>query len=139
MLIANQPEIVATYVGAGLGLVFQQPFTAIGWVVELPNGQWRLVGGAVFNDYNGHNVEVSVYGPRALTRQSLRETLRYVFGQLKCLRLTAKTKRGNTTMRRLLPRLGFKWEGEMKQYFGPQKAENALVYRMTSEAAKKWM
>lgn len=136
-LIIGQDEIIATFVGQGLGLTFYPPLTTLGWVQELPGEKWRLSGGAVFNDYNGSNIEISIYG--RLTRQSLRESLGYVFVQLKCLRLTAKTRRGNARMRRLLPRLGFKWEGEMKNYFGPTKADSALVFRMDAKAAERWM
>lgn len=138
-LIVGQDQIIATFVGQGLGLTFNPPLTTLGWVQELPGEKWRLVGGAVFNDYNGSNIEISIYGPQALNRQSLREALGYVFLQLKCLRLTAKTRRGNAKLRRLLPRLGFKWEGEMKNYFGPKRADNALVFRMDAGAAERWI
>ena len=136
-LIVDQPQIVATFVGAGLGLTFVPPYTALGWVMVRPNGEWRLAAGAVFNDYNGSNVEISIYGPQALTRQSLKEALRYVFLQLRCVRLTAKTKRDNSRMRKLLPRLGFELEGTLKHYFGP--LQSARVYRLDAAAAQKWM
>lgn len=139
LLIVDQPDIVAQFVATGLNRTFYPPFTAIGWVLDRA-GQWRLVGGAVFNDYNGYNIEVSVYWHGApLTRQPLREALRYVFIQCNCGRLTAKTMRSNVRMRNALPRLGFQIEAELKHFFGPSKRQNALIFRMDRLTAERWI
>lgn len=137
-LITGQDEIVAQFVGAGLKKSFTPPYTAIGWVRE-QGDQWRLVGGAVFNDYNGANIEVSIYGPHAMNRQTLREALRYVFLQCKCQRLTARTERGNKRMIPLLNRLGFVYEGKQKYFFGSTKSHDALMFRMDPDSAERWI
>jgi len=137
-LIVDQPEIVAQFVASGLQRTFHPPYTALGWVLERGE-QWTLVGGVVFNDYNGHNIEATIYWKGPMTKQPITETLRYVFEQCKCGRLTAKTRRGNKKMRMILPRLGFQIEGELKRFFGPGKSNNALVFRMEPSAAEKWL
>lgn len=137
-LITDQPEIIARFVATGLQRTFWPPYTALGWVQE--NGDnWRLVGGVVFNDYNGHNIEASVHWDGPLTRRPIVEGLRYVFLQCKCGRLTARTERGNVRMRKILPRLGFVIEAELKRFYGPRKAQNALVFRMDTATAYRWI
>ena len=137
-LITDQPEIIAQFVATGLQRTFNPPYTALGWVLE-QGEKWRLVGGVVFNDYNGHNMEATIYWNGPMTRQPIVETLRYVFEQCKCGRLTAKTMRGNKRMRHILPRLGFLIDAELPRFFGPGKNENALVFRMERAQAEKWM
>lgn len=137
-LITDQPEIVAQFVATGLQLTFNPPYTALGWVLE-QGDRWRLVGGVVFNDYNGYNMEATIYWDGPMTRQPIAETLRYVFVQCKCGRLTAKTRRGNKRMRHILPRLGFQIDAELPRFFGSTKSQNALVFRMEQAQAEKWM
>lgn len=141
-LVTDQPEIVAQFVATGLKRAFHPPYTALGWVLE-KGEKWTLVGGVVFNDYNGYNMEASVYWKGPLTRQPIIETYRYVFEQCKCGRLTAKTARGNKEMRRILPRLGFQIEAELKDFFGKgstnNRSKNALVFRLERSAAEKWI
>src|ERR1700730_12148387 len=120
-LIIGQDEIISAFVGFGLKRKFTPPYVAMGWVKET-DGHWRLVGGAVFNDFNGANIEVSIFGSEGFTRQSLRQVYRYVFVQCKCLRLTARTEQSNIHMQDILTRRGFVMEGELKNYFGPEEA-----------------
>jgi RimJ/RimL family protein N-acetyltransferase len=135
-LILGQDEIIAEFVGFGLKRKFTPPYVAMGWIKE--NGQhWRLVGGAVFNDYNGANIEVSIFGSEGFTRQSLRQVYRYVFVQCKCLRLTARTERRNVHMQDILARLGFVVEGELKNYWGPTEGQSVIMYRLDLETAKR--
>jgi hypothetical protein len=136
-LVTGQEQIIAEFVGAGLKLKFNPPLVAMGWVDVGPAGNWRLVSGAVFNDYNGASIEISIFG--RMTRQTIRESYGYVFGQLGCGRLTARTKRSNLAMRRMLPRLGFVLEGELKRFFGSTSSHNALIYRLEAETAHRWL
>lgn len=137
-LITDAPEIVAQFVATGLQRTFHPPYTALGWVIQ--NGEkWTLVGGVVFNDYNGWNIEATIYWKGPMTRQPIVETLRYVFEQCKCGRMTAKTAKGNKRMLKILPRLGFHVEAELPRFFGPLRAQNAVVFRMTRKDAEKWL
>lgn len=139
-LIQDEPEIIAKFVATGLQRTIHPPYTALGWVQERGEN-WRLIGGVVFNDYNGHNMEATIYWDGPMTRQPIVETLQYVFDQCKCGRLTVKTKFSNARMRRILPRLGFLMEASLKNFFGDGngRGNNALVYRMERAQAEKWL
>lgn len=117
---------VAQWVGDRLGTVIVPPYTALGVV----DGTGTLRGGAVFGDFTGSNIEVTVYGPGAMQRGVVRAVLHYAFVQLGCLRITARTRRDNRPMRDLLPRLGFRWEGLARRFYGPSRAEDACLYGM---------
>ncbi len=136
-LIYGQDEAVAIWVFAhlGLGPPNRSPYVAIGVVDDAG----RPTGGMVFNDWNGANIEITVYAPHALTRQAMRAAYAYVFGQVGACRLTAKTKRNNAIMKKLLPRYGFKFEGVLRNYYGPNPADDALIFRLDPQAAAKWM
>ncbi len=133
-LLYGHDVLVADWVGEKLGRRIFPPFTAIG-VVDTN----ALKGGLVFNEYSGPNIEVTMFGPHCLSRKVLKATGVYVFSELKCLRLTARTKRSNKLMQKLLPRLGFDYEATLKNYFGPTRADDALLFRLTEEYASKWM
>lgn len=136
-LITGQDEIIANFVSSGLGRQIHPPYVAMGWVAVDRAGNWRLVSGAVFNDYHGASIEISFYG--RVTRQACREIYSYVFGQLKCLRLTARTRHGNTAVRNMLPQHGWVFEGCLKQFYGSAKSNNALIYRLEAETAQRWI
>ncbi len=136
-LITGQDEIIAKFVSEGIKRTIYPPYVAIGWVAIDKTGNWKLVSGAVFNDYTGASVEITIYG--RMTRQTIRESMAYVFVQLKCLRMTARTRRGNARMRRILPRMGFVLEGVLKHFYGPSKQENALIFRLDAEQAQRWL
>lgn len=117
---------VALWVGDRLNVAISPPFTALGVL----DASGVLRGGAVFNDFTGANVEVTAYGPGAMQAGVLRAGFRYVFVQLGCERATARTRRGNRTMRALLPRMGFRWEGLARHFYGPNRSDDACLYGM---------
>ena len=137
-LITDQPEIVARFVATGLKRTIWPPYTALGWVLE-QGDNWRLVGGVVFNDFNGHNIEASVHWNGPITRQPIRDVMHYVFEQCKCGRLTVKTERQNARVRKILPRMGFQIEAELRRFYGPRKGQNALLFRMEPATAYRWI
>ena len=74
-----------------------------------------------------------------MQRGIIRGVYHYVFIQCGANRLTAKPRRSNVVLRRLLPRLGFQFETVMKKYYGIQKENDAILFRLDPEAAMKWM
>jgi hypothetical protein len=52
--------------GKGLGVEFQPPFTAIGFTRD----EKELCFGALYNCWNGSNIEMTVYGPKRWTGPS---------------------------------------------------------------------
>lgn len=128
-------EEVALWAGAQLGVTFQEPYTAFGFADDR-----GFRGASIFNDYyRGGNVEWTYVGPQSFTRSSLRFMCRFAFDELEAARVTAKTRRGNVIARRMLPRGGFLFEGVQKRYFGPSKADDALVYVLWPEQAQRWI
>lgn len=133
--VFGKDQIVAEFVSAGIGDHFSPPYVCIGFSKD---GK-TLCGGAIFNNWNGANIEVSIYGPGALTRRSIAVVCRYAFLQAGASRMSAKTRRSNKRMQALLPRLGFTFEGSQKRFFGPNREDDALLYALFPQAAEKWM
>lgn len=131
-LVFGEDVAVADWVGDRLGVLIVPPYTALGVI----DARGALRGGAVFNDYNGSNIEVTIAGPGAMQRGVLRAGFHYVFAQLGCERVSAKTRRSNAVMRKMLPRLGFRWEGLARRYYGPARGDDACLYGMLKADCK---
>jgi RimJ/RimL family protein N-acetyltransferase len=135
-LLFGQNEYVAGVVGDGLGVMFSGPYVAIGFLDD----SGAVKGGAVFNNYNGSNIEVTVYAPRMAARGLIRAVLHYCFVQLGCNRLTARTRRNNKLAQKSLLRMGFAFEASLPLYYGPNKNDAAILYRMDRKTAlKRWL
>jgi hypothetical protein len=134
-LVFGQDELVANWVGINLGLTIHKPYTAIGGTTD---GQ-SLAIGAVFNQWNGSNIEITLYGPGALRRGAIRGIYHYVFVQLGAQRLSATTRRSNKLMCRKLSKLGFECEGVGKRFFGSTRKDDAVRFVLFPHAAERWM
>lgn len=131
-LIFDLDGQVAEYVGDRLGLVFHPPFVAIGFARD-----GKVQGGAIFNDYNGSNIEVSFYAPR-FQRGIGRALLHYAFIQAGCNRLSAHTRPTNDQAIKLFHKLGFVLEALRPRYF--RDGGDALLFRLDREIAlKRWL
>ncbi len=101
------------------------PFTAFGFV----DRRGTLTGGCVFTGYNGDSVELSLAGRSAATRSAWAAICLYVFGTLKCSRLQMHTNRRNKrALRMLADRLGVRYEGVARRFFGK---DDGIVYSLT--------
>jgi RimJ/RimL family protein N-acetyltransferase len=134
-IVYGQDAVVADWAGEMLGLQFSAPYVAIGFSRD----GMGLHGAAVFNGWNGSNIDLTVYGPGPWTRGCLAAVFGYVFNQLGARRLTVRTARGNKSMLRLLPRLGFAFEGVARRWYGPNKRDDGVQFAMYPERAAKWM
>lgn len=135
-VIAGQDEAVALWAGANLGVRFQEPYTAYGFT----DANGNIDGAVILNDYyKMGNVEITYFGPRSLSPRIVAFIARFCFEELQVMRVTAKTKRSNAVVRRLLPRFGFAFECTHKRYFGPEKGDDALVFFMDKNAASRWL
>ncbi len=97
------------------------PFGGI--VIETDNG--GVCGAVVFNDYAQGNVEMTGVGMGCWTPKVIRALARYVFKQLDCTRVTARTAVSNHKARAALRAIGFVQEGRMREWF---KNEDAILY-----------
>lgn len=103
-------ERVAKFVSARLGFGLCPPFTAMG--IERDG---EIIGGVVFNHFEGADLHVSVAGC-GWTRAFLKAVGDYVFGTLKCERMTAITADEVTAT--FAERLGGQHEGILRNHFG---------------------
>lgn len=131
-LVFKEDEKVASFVSDRIGHVISPPFVAIGMTAD---GK-RYCGGAVFNNWNGSNIEITVAMDKPVSRGVIRALHHYVFVQSKATRVTAHTRRSNKKAQRVLPRLGFKFEGIAKRYFGPERQDDAICYVLLPEYSR---
>lgn len=96
-----------------LGVAFVPPFTTMG--IEV---QGKLVGGCLFNNFNGYGIELTIVAPGSLSAGLFRAVFSYVFNQLGCVRMTMTAQRRNARHVRIAERLGFTVEGIMRGHFG---------------------
>lgn len=135
LAVFGRDQLVAEFISKGIGDHFSPPYVGIGFTRDERN----LCGGALFNNWTGSNIDLSIYGPGSITRYAMGTLCRYAFKQISANRITARTRRSNKTIQKLLPRFGFIFEGTQKRYYGPQRENDALLYALFPDAAEKWM
>lgn len=131
-LVMHHDPLVAEWAGRVLCTNFVPPFVAVGLMIKD-----RLAAAVVFNGYTGPTIEasVAVIDRKAVTRKTLRQLFTYPFEQLNCVRVTARTRAGQTKTRDLIKRLGFIQEGLMRSYYGD---DDAVIYGMLRHECK-WL
>lgn len=134
-LIFGQDELVASWVAEKVGSLISKPYVAIGATKD----DQSFCAGAVFNNWNGHNIEITLASDGGLTRGTIRGIYHYLFVQSKAGRVTAHARRNNKIMRAMLPRFGFQEESVAKRYYGPMKRDDAFVFALFSENARKYL
>lgn len=133
-LLFGHDVAVAKWVGEQLGVLIVPPYTAIGVIDQ----SGTLIGGCIWNDYNGTNVEATIYGPGAMTRPVIRAMFHYAYVQLGCWRVSASTRRDNAEFRKVLQRLGFRFEGVSPRFYSRSKAGDRLRYWMPANECR-WL
>lgn len=95
-----------------------------------------LVGGVVYHNYTGFNLEVSLAfdDPRWCSRATLRTLFAYPFLQLGCERITCIVGKGNKKSRRLTEGVGWKLEGVHPKAADGKQA--AISYGMLRDDCK---
>jgi len=96
----------------------------------------RFVGGVVFHNFRGCDVEVvgAFDDPRWALPGTLRALFAYPFVTLGCVRLTAIVQRNNKRARRLCIGLGFKLEGVARKAIDGK--QDAMIYGMLREECR---
>lgn len=103
----------AAFVSEKIGYALCPPFTCMGIERE---GQ--VIAGAVFNQFEGANIHVSVAG-EGWTRGFMRAVGEYVYNQLGCERMTVTTAQPKVV--EFAKRCGGQVEGVMRSHFGKGK------------------
>lgn len=78
-----------------------------------------LVGAAVFQNFSGHNVELSYYGPQTFSAGIAKTLARFTLERFNVDRLTMRTNRSNLNVLKMFHRFGFRSEGVQRRYYGP--------------------
>lgn len=110
------------------------PFVAAIGVVG--HGQ-QIVGAATFHDFNGSNVELCYWGPRTLSRYVAGGLALFCFAGLRVNRVTCRTPRSNKIVARHLSKLGFRYEGILRRYYGPEKQHDAILFGLVAADAAR--
>lgn len=136
-IVLGCDDKVAAWASERLGIApMVGPLTAFGVI----DSEGVIHGAIVFTNYNTSNIDATVVGPRCFTRNIIRAAADYCFNQLKCNRVTFRTKRKNKLACRILAKHigpnGF--EGVAKSYYGREKKDDAIIYRLDRNGAVKW-
>jgi len=99
----------------------------------------KIKSAALFNNYNGHNIEFHWYSGKSISRGNFRTILNYVFNILECNRLSTIPHRSHIKTLMILPRLGFFQEAILKNYYGIDPPMDGLLYVIDKERAKYWL
>lgn len=135
-LLGGYDQQVIAWASQMLNKPLIAPMTAFGIVDE----DGALKGAAMFSDfYPGGNIELTFVGKGTATRPVARGLIQYAFVDNKAARITAKTRRDNLIVRKLLPRLGFTLEYAQKNYFGPKRRDTALCFVLYKDKVPAWM
>lgn len=98
----------------------------------------QLVGGVVFHNYRGHDIEISIASATPLwaSKKTFATLYGYPFNQLGVARITCITSRKNKVVRRLAEASGFKLEGTHRKAFDGQI--DAMSYGLLREDCR-WL
>lgn len=125
-IVAGEDEIVRAWMGQKLGDVFREGLT-----LGVFSNEGRLVGGILFQGYTGAAVDLGAVG-RVAFRRVFQAVGDMAFGHLGCVRVQCVTRASNRHVRRLLPRMKFKFEGTMRRHYGD---EDGLLFSMLKHEA----
>jgi len=105
--------------------------------IGLIDGEGKLRGAAIFQEWNGSNIEFSYYGTSPLTRGAVRYLVQYCFDGVGANRITVRVPKRQKTMLRSLPKLGFRFEGVLRRYYGPFRKDDAVMFGLLPTDASR--
>ena len=126
-------QYLAARFGGRAEFTIDTTYTVIGFISK------RIDCIALFTDYTGSNIELHLVSEGGLNRTIMKTVGNYVFNQLKCNRLTVKTRVSKSAVTDIYDKVGFKYEATLKNYYGSNQVEDALQYVLTREDAVKWI
>lgn len=90
----------------------------------------------IFDNWEHKNVDMHIasVSPKWLSKEVIKVAFTYAFLELEAQRATAAVRESNTKARALAIRLGFKQEGELRQYY--DTGESDIIYGMTKEECR---
>lgn len=124
-------------VAAALYKQFKLIPTPYALAVGIIDDEGRLIGGALFQEFNGFNVELAYYGRGSLTRDVVRGLARVCLQKFNPLRVTLRTAKRNKRIVRRVSKFGFKFEGFCPFFYGPRKSDGAAVFGLYRDKLAK--
>jgi RimJ/RimL family protein N-acetyltransferase len=107
---------------------FNMPPAPVNLAIGIIDETGTVVGSAIWQDFNGSNVEFSYYGKGTLKRGVVRAIASITLNRFNANRMTVRTMKKRKALLRSLPKIGFRFEGVMKQYYGPTEGETAVRF-----------
>lgn len=126
-LLFGHDETVARWVEARMDGEFVFPHAAIGML----DSKGVLRGGFVLAAHNATTAELTLYSEDVISNGMVRGFFRWCFITLGVHRLQLRTTRKNKAAKRAAPKMGFKFEGVARDFYGP--GDDALLYYMTPD------
>ena len=120
-LIAGHDEAVAEWTFQTFGITPHKYEMAIA-IIESD----KIVGSIMWEQYRGHDIEISYFGPQTMTLGIARACAKMAVDYWGVSRVTARTSRDNKTMTRGIKGIGFEYEGVVHDGYG--KGHDAIMY-----------
>jgi RimJ/RimL family protein N-acetyltransferase len=112
-VVTNRSDWVAAWANETFQTTFVPPYHAFGILKDD-----KLIGAAVFNGYEGKNIELSCVGRGAFNRTVCHLIAKTAFEVNDCERITVKTRADNEYVVRVAQKFGWKIEGLLRHYYG---------------------
>jgi RimJ/RimL family protein N-acetyltransferase len=111
--------------------------------IGLVDNEGNLIGGVLFQNWNGPNIELSYYGEKTMTPGIVRAIARVALNEFDVARITALTSKKNRRFIRGLFKLGFRLEGMQRCFYGKRDcnrntAVRCVAFREQIEKVAKW-
>ena len=113
-LVIDNDQFIASWAYERFN-IFPQP---VNRAFGISDSFGNLVGGILFQNFNGYNVELSYYGPSTLTPGIVRVIARTTIEFFNASRLTVVTSQRNKRLIKSLIKMGFKLEGVQRCFYG---------------------
>lgn len=134
-LVFGHDQLVAEWAQKKLGYEIPDQLCAVGVI----KSDGSLCGAAVFHNFNRSNVDISFFGPRAVTKGVVVGIMEFVFRQFEISRVTGMTQRAHRRVVKGLPKVGFKFEGVARRYYGDRKRLDGIMFGLTRQDAMAFL
>jgi RimJ/RimL family protein N-acetyltransferase len=98
----------------------------VNWAMGLVRDGY-LVGSALFQWYNGNNIELNYYGPGTATVGVAKVLARVALKRFNVQRVTLRTENTNLAIIRGMMKFGFRLEGMERRFYGRDRHAVRLV------------
>lgn len=134
-LVYGHDKEIAGWIATNRGITVYGLCRAIGVI----DSQGIVVGGAVLHNWSKHDMELSYCGPGTVSAGMVRALAMIAFVEAEVTRVTLRVARRNKRLRVSLVRFGFKYEGIQERLFGPHRGDDAILFAMLADKAKRFL